>query len=457
MSDSKGNVKIVTAATPKRNLQSTNTKVEIMKSSKTNSKVNMKQNLPKSVPKSSTPKSVPKAGSVKNIPKTPRQMNAPKNNIVNTAQDKNDNLNSNLRDRDIVQVQNTPAKVQPKTNQNQKEYRDVVTRNNRNNVDNMIVSKNKNNNEHSNTRIRTETSVGDEYPLEKQIGKGSFGYVYMGRNPKTGELFACKAEKISTSNKDRLRAEYNLYKIFRKNKVRCVPRVDTYLVTSDWNLMMMQLLGKSLDGIFVDNKNQLDLGTVMKIGIMMIDGLEEIHKTGVIHRDIKPNNFMFGRREEGEDTKLYIVDFGLSKAWRDPNTGSHISQKQGRSMIGTARYASINIHLGMEPSRRDDLESVGYVLVYLAKGVLPWQGLAKRKKESAIDEIKDKKMSTTTDELCSGLPVCFKELINYAKGLSFQEEPNYNMMRKMIMNSSKKDDIDLVLAWEDEDYYKDKE
>ena len=315
------------------------------------------------------------------------------------------------------------------------------TRDNRDNRDNRDTRDNRDN-----------RNVGDEYPLERQIGKGSFGYVYMGKNPKTGEFFACKAEKISTSNKDRLRAEYNLYKIFGKHKVRCIPRVDTYLVTADWNLMMMQLLGQSLDAIFTDNNNQLDLGTVMKIGLMMIDGLEEIHKTGVIHRDIKPNNFMFGRREEGDDTKLYIVDFGLSKLWRDPKTG-HITQKQGRSMIGTARYASIHVHLGIEPSRRDDLESMGYVLVYLAKGRLPWQGMAKRKRGSSIDEIKDKKMSTTTDELCIGLPSCFKELINYAKSLSFQEEPDYNAMRRMIVNSAKKDSIEMVLAWEDEDYY----
>jgi serine/threonine protein kinase len=300
---------------------------------------------------------------------------------------------------------------------------------------------------------RTEPSknVGEDYPLEKQIGKGSFGFVYQGRHRQTGEYFACKAEKkTSTSSKERLKAEYNLYKVFRKNRLSCVPRVDKYLVTEEWNLMMMQLLGKSLDVIFADSDNQLDLGTVMTIGLMMIDGLEDIHRCGVIHRDIKPNNFMFGRSEDRDDTHLYIVDFGLSKLWRDIRNGKHIGYKHGRSMIGTARYASINIHLGIEPSRRDDLESMGYVLVYLAKGRLPWQGLQKKRKGSSIDEIKDKKMSTTTEELCTGLPSCFKELIDYAKALKFEEEPDYDRMRSMIKRSARDDEIELILAWDGE-------
>jgi serine/threonine protein kinase len=315
----------------------------------------------------------------------------------------------------------------------------------------MISSDKKHNMSKNNNTKLSSNKVGEDYPLDKLIGKGSFGYVYKGKHRVTGEYFACKAEKKSMSNKERLRAEYNLYKTFRKKKVECVPHVDTYLTTKEWNLMMMQLLGQSLDKVFTNNDSKLDLGTVMKIGLQMIDGLEEIHNTGVIHRDIKPNNFMFGRKEIEEDAKLYIVDFGLSKLWKDNRTGMHISQKSGRSMIGTARYASIHIHLGIEPTRRDDLESMGYVLVYLAKGRLPWQGLAKKKKGSAVDEIKDKKMSTTTEDLCTGLPTCFKSVIDYAKSLSFQEKPNYDLMRQMIVKSAKKDDIEIVLAWEDEE------
>lgn len=306
-------------------------------------------------------------------------------------------------------------------------------------------------------RNETNKNVGEDYPLEKQIGKGSFGFVYRGQHAQTKEYFACKAEpkpktKPGSSenepSKERLRAEYNLYKVFRQKGLKCVPRVDTFLVTEGWNLMMMQLLGKSLDTIFTDSGNQLDLGTVMTIGILMISGLEEIHQCGVIHRDIKPNNFMFGREEENDANHMYIVDFGLSKFWRDPVTYKHIDFKHGRSMIGTARYASINIHQGIEPSRRDDLESVGYVMVYLAKGRLPWQGLQKRKKGSSIDEIKDKKMTTTTEELCLGLPSCFKEIIDYSKSLKFDEKPDYDRMRNMILKSAEAHDIDLILAWE---------
>jgi serine/threonine protein kinase len=317
----------------------------------------------------------------------------------------------------------------------------------------QVIDKVSNKKTHGRDTDDVKQNVGQDYTLDEMVGRGSFGYVYKGIHRKTGNEIACKAEKISGSNKERLRAEYSLYKTFRNRRLSCVPRVDAYLSTKEWNLMMMQLLGCSLDKIFADNGSRLDLGTVMKIGLQILDGLQEIHDVGVIHRDIKPNNFMFGRREENEDTKLYIVDFGLSKLWKDNRTGMHISQKQGRSMIGTARYASINIHLGIEPSRRDDLESLGYVMVYLAKGKLPWQGLAKKRSGSPRDEIKDKKMSTSTESLCSGLPSCFKEMIDYAKSLSFQQKPDYELINNMIRDSSKKDDIELVLAWEEEDYY----
>lgn len=292
-------------------------------------------------------------------------------------------------------------------------------------------------------------NFSEDYHLEKMIGKGSFGLVFKGIHKKTGEQFACKAEKIITSNKDRLRTEYNFYKIFRKRNIKYVPMVDTYVTTKEWNLMMMQLLGDSLDKKFADYDSQLDLGSVLKFGIDAIDGLSQIHRSGVIHRDIKPNNFMFGRSEERDSTNLYIVDFGLSKLWRDPKTKEHISHKQGRSMIGTARYSSINIHLGIEPSRRDDLESLIYVMIYLAKGRLPWQGLPKRKKGSAVDEIRDKKMTTSVASLCLGLPDCFVELLEYSKGLSFTESPDYDHMKKLIVKTAKIDSIDLEYAWSD--------
>lgn len=288
------------------------------------------------------------------------------------------------------------------------------------------------------------TNVGDNYKLIRKIGKGSFGEVYLAKD-KNGNEYACKIE--NNSEKNRLRGESLIYKRFAMKNLECVPKVYKYIETQEYNLLVMQLLGKSLDVLFEESGNKLDLGTVMKIGITIISHLEKIHRIGIIHRDIKPNNFMFGINENKND--LYVMDFGLSKRWYID--GDHIEFKVGRSMIGTARYASMNIHHGTEPSRRDDMESVGYMLIYLAKGSLPWQGLKKKTKENPMDKIGEKKMMIDLKQLCSELPNCFYEYINYSRNLQFTEKPDYDYLRELFVNSAKQQNIKLKYFWEEDE------
>jgi serine/threonine protein kinase len=284
-------------------------------------------------------------------------------------------------------------------------------------------------------------SVGNKYSLIKKIGKGSFGEVFLVIDKK-GNEFACKAE--SSSGKNRLKGESNIYKRFSMKKLDCVPIVHEYLETTKNNLLVMQLLGKSLDVVFEEQNNRLDTGTVMKLAITIINHLEKIHRTGIIHRDIKPNNFMFGTGQDGNN--LYVMDFGLSKKWC--NDGNHIDFKTGRSMIGTARYASLNIHLGTEPSRRDDMESVGYMLLYLINGSLPWQGLKRKTKDNPMDKIGEKKMMVDLKVLCQGLPECFYEYINYTRNLQFTEKPDYDYLRDLFVNSASSNGVELRYFWE---------
>lgn len=142
-----------------------------------------------------------------------------------------------------------------------------------------------------------------------------------------------------------------------------------------------------------------------------------------MHRDIKPDNFLIGVGKRQH--YVYIVDFGLAKRYKDPKTGDHIPYKDGKSLTGTARYASLSTHLGVEQARRDDLECLGFVLIYFMLGTLPWQGLRAKTKQEKYDNIRDKKKETSIEELCQGLPKEFALYMRYCRELGFEDRPDY--------------------------------
>ncbi len=179
----------------------------------------------------------------------------------------------------------------------------------------------------------------------------------------------------------------------------------------------MELLGKSLEDIFQSQQKKFTLKTVCMIGIQMLDRLEFIHSKNIIHRDIKPDNFVLGL--DNKSHIIYILDFGLSKKFRSSRTHQHIKFSVNKKLTGTARYASINALRGCEQSRRDDLEAIGYVLMYFLRGSLPWQGLHVNKGEDRYKKILLKKKGTSAEELCKTFPNEFAECINYTRNLEF--------------------------------------
>ena len=192
----------------------------------------------------------------------------------------------------------------------------------------------------------------------------------------------------------------------------------------------MELLGKSLEDIFQSQEKKFTIKTVCMIGIQMLDRLEFVHSKNIIHRDIKPDNFVLGL--DNKSHIIYLLDFGLSKKFRSSRTHQHIKFSVNKKLTGTARYASINALKGCEQSRRDDLEAIGYVLMYFLRGSLPWQGLHVNKGEDRYKKILMKKKGTSAEDLCKGFPKQFIEYINYTRNLEFEADPDYKFLRGLL-------------------------
>jgi len=166
------------------------------------------------------------------------------------------------------------------------------------------------------------------------------------------------------------------------------------------------------------------------LGDQMLQRIEFVHNNQFLHRDIKPDNFLMG--SGSNQHILHIVDFGLSKRFIDPRTGEHIPYRDGKSLTGTARYASLNTHIGQEQARRDDIESIAFVLVYFLKGQLPWQGVPAKDKEEKYKKIKEKKIDTPITELASGLPPQFLKFFELVRNIGFEDAPDYISLRTLL-------------------------
>jgi len=273
--------------------------------------------------------------------------------------------------------------------------------------------------------------VSKKYEIIKKLGSGSFGEVYLTKILSSGALVASKIEERENKKKtSKILDEYKIYKKLElKGLKKGIPKIYSIYETPKFNVLVMELLGENLETIFNSFHKKFKLGTILKIGCDMINIIEKVHNCGIIHRDIKTNNFMFGVGDKKYD--LFILDFGLSKKFFKNN--KHIEYKTNKSLVGTARYTSINIHLGIEPSRRDDLESICYMLLFFLKGELPWQGLKKQKNTDHLELIGEVKLSTSTKSLCKDTPKCFNNIIDYIRKLSFDERPNYTMIREQLI------------------------
>ncbi|XP_044001699.1 casein kinase I-like [Aphidius gifuensis] len=286
--------------------------------------------------------------------------------------------------------------------------------------------------------------VAEKYKVIKKIGSGSFGEIYNAINTSNGEEVAIKFESIHARH-PQLLYESRLYKLLSGGTG--IPQTRWYGQERNWNVLVMDLLGPSLEDLFTFCSRKFTMKTVLMLADQMITRIEYVHGKHFIHRDIKPDNFMMGNKRQCN--KLYIIDFGLAKKFFDRRTNSHILYNEGKSLTGTARYASINAHQGIEQSRRDDMEALGYVFMYFNRGSLPWQGIRANTRKQKYEKIKEKKMSTSIEELCENFPTEFAMYLCYTKNLRFEERPDYMYLRKIfhILFRSLNYQYDYIFDW----------
>ena len=287
----------------------------------------------------------------------------------------------------------------------------------------------------------------NKYKLIKKIGKGSYGIIYLCKDIASNEFFAAKLQNKNIYTNS-LQNEYQIMKDINIDKI---PNAKFYGENNLYNILIMQLLGKSLEDIFekILHKQKMPIHSVCNIAIQIIDILEQIHNKNYIHRDIKPSNFLFGNNSFNNNI-IYLIDFGLAKKYRESNNAEHYEIKEENKLIGTARFASINAMEGLSQSRRDDLESLGYMLIYFLKGKLPWQNFLIKNKEERYNKIKQTKKEIAINELCSNCPKEIGQYITYVKKLKYEEEPNYNYIKNLFYEILNKtgNKFDYLYDWD---------
>ncbi|KAJ6947550.1 hypothetical protein NC652_002130 [Populus alba x Populus x berolinensis] len=289
-----------------------------------------------------------------------------------------------------------------------------------------------------------EPRVGNKFRLGRKIGSGSFGEIYLGANIQTNEEVAIKLENVKTRH-PQLLYESKLYKMLQGGTG--IPNVKWFGVEGDYNVLVMDLLGPSLEDLFNFCSRKLSLKTVLMLADQMINRVEFVHSKSFLHRDIKPDNFLMGLGRRAN--QVYAIDFGLAKKYRDTSTHQHIPYRENKNLTGTARYASMNTHLGIEQSRRDDLESLGYVLMYFLRGSLPWQGLKAGTKKQKYEKISEKKVSTSIEALCRGYPTEFASYFHYCRSLRFDDKPDYAYLKRLFRDLFIREgfQFDYVFDW----------
>jgi serine/threonine protein kinase len=210
-----------------------------------------------------------------------------------------------------------------------------------------------------------------------------------------------------------------------------LPAVHLFSREGDFSLLVMERLGQSLEELLAGCGGRFGLKTTLMVADQLLCRMEAMHARNHIHRDIKPDNFVVGRGARGK--LIYVIDLGLATLFRDSKTHRHVPFEGGQALTSSVRYMAVGAHLGERQSRRTDLESLGYTLLYFALGRLPWQGIASRaNQKERYDKIREAKQALSSEQLCRGLPIEFAIFMTYVRALPFAARPDYEYLRRLF-------------------------
>ncbi|KAK4980808.1 hypothetical protein LTR28_000791 [Elasticomyces elasticus] len=282
--------------------------------------------------------------------------------------------------------------------------------------------------------------IDSKYSLVRKLGEGGFGAVYLGRDFDTGEEVALKLEHRDQCPSI-LEEEVETYATFQG--LPGFPEVYWYGWQDDYKVMVFELLGPSLEDLFVFCGRRFSLKTTIMIMDQLLLRLEALHSKGLLHRDVKPQNCLLGNGTNGN--VVYVTDFGLAQEYAAKFDDFKEFPGRRSRLVGTARYASIRGHSG----QGDDLESLGYMMIYFMRGGLPWQGLKAHSREEKDWLVKEKKIALGIEELCSGLPEEFAEYMRLVKSVQQEPVPNYTTLRDLFGRVARREAIeyDSVFDW----------
>lgn len=283
-----------------------------------------------------------------------------------------------------------------------------------------------------------------KYKPIKRIGKGTFSSVYISLSLEKNNYVAIKAEKRNKNGVELLEAEaFFLYSL----RGFGIPEVISYGRTKTHNILVMPLLGQSLLDLIIMMGRKLHMNDICLIALQILERIEWVHSKNIVYRDIKPENFLFGKKDP---EVLYLIDFGLCKKYKSSKTGKHILPKNLGKFTGTSRYASVYSMAGNEQSRRDDIESIGYMIIFLMKKKLPWQGIKGNSYKECYHKLYLMKKNIELEELCKGIPNEMIDYMNNAKSLKFEEEPNYNYFKNLFKNILQRNNFNFdkkIFSW----------